>query len=328
MQGAGAVFGHPEGTVLREIGVHFGRGFGAGGQLEFDLQPVDGQLWNIFPDLIGRCNKAHLTGRLSHADADGECSFLPFFQHRTILILRTPGHCDAGIDVFADGVFQKSFRCKDDRFARGKLFVDGKAGVRYIVPVDRTLCAAKVIHMAMTVQHSFDIQRSEPVFHQRFCCLHIFFAHQDIKNDPAVVGADEGRIGHIKATHLIDAVTYFKQTGFGIELGIPPQARVDRIRRITVQIPIALQIPCRCSVIVVDDPAFLIVQQATCCIVKFPPVGKIQLFIPFGVLFCRDSSCLFDLARLGGVLENVCDKVQTVFIGTACCVRGQGCAAG
>ena len=76
-----------------------------------------------------------MTGRLSHADADGECSFLPFFQHRTILILRTPGHCDAGIDIFADGVFQKSFRCKDDRFARGKLFVDGKAGVRYIVPV-------------------------------------------------------------------------------------------------------------------------------------------------------------------------------------------------
>ena len=31
VQGAGAVFGHPEGTVLREIGVHFGRGFGAGG---------------------------------------------------------------------------------------------------------------------------------------------------------------------------------------------------------------------------------------------------------------------------------------------------------
>ena len=112
--------------------------------MKFNLQPVDGQLRNIFPDLIGRCNKAHLTGRLSHADADGECSFLPFFQHRTILILRTPGHCDAGIDVFADGVFQKSFWCKDDRFARGKLFVDGKAGVCYIIPVDRTLCAAKV----------------------------------------------------------------------------------------------------------------------------------------------------------------------------------------
>ena len=66
--------------------------------------------------------------------------------------------------------------------------------------------------MAMTVQHSFDIQRSEPVFHQRFCCLHIFFAHQDIKNDPAVVGADEGRIGHIKAAHLVDAVSNLKET--------------------------------------------------------------------------------------------------------------------
>ena len=216
--------------------------------------------------------------------------FSPFFQHCTILILRTPGHCDAGIDVFADGVFQKSFRCKDDRFARGKLFVNGKAGVRYIVPVDRTLCAAKVIHMAMTVQHSFDIQRSEPVFHQRFCCLHIFFAHQDIKNDPAVVGADEGRIGHIKAAHLIDAVTYFKQSGFCVELGVPPQAWIDRIRRIAIQIAIVLQIPRRCSVIVVNDPAFLIVQQAARCIVKFLPVGKIQFAVPLRIFFLRYSS--------------------------------------
>jgi len=272
MQRTGAVFRHPEGAVFREIGVHLGRGFGAGGQLEFDLQPVDGQLRNIFPNLIGRCDKAHMTGRLSHADADGECSFLPFFQHRTILILRTPGHCDAGIDVFADGVFQKSFRCKDDRFARGKLFVDGKAGVRYIVPVDRTLCAAKVIHMAMTVQHSFDIQRSEPVFHQRFCCLHIFFAHQDIKNDPAVVGADEGRIGHIKAAHLIDAITYFKQTGFGVELGIPPQTGVYSVRSIPVQIAVALQIPCKFAILGVDDLIFRIVQPAAFCVGKLPPV--------------------------------------------------------
>ena len=180
----------------------------------------------------------------------------------------------------------------------------------------------------MTVQHSFDIQRSEPVFHQRFCCLHIFFAHQDIKNDPAVVGADEGRIGHIKAAHLIDAITYFKQTGFGVELGIPPQTGVYSVRSIPVQIAVALQIPCKFAILGVDDLTFRIVQPAAFCVVKFPPVGKIQLFIPFGVLFCRDRRCIFDLARLGRVLENICDKVQTVFIGTACCVRGQGCAAG
>ena len=150
----------------------------------------------------------------------------------------------------------------------------------------------------MTVQHSFDIQRSEPVFHQRFCCLHIFFAHQDIKNDPAVVGADEGRIGHIKAAHLIDAVTYFKQTGFGVELGIPPQAGVDRIRRIAIQIAIALQIPRRCSVIVVNDPAFLIVQQAARCIVKFLPVGKIQFAVPLRIFFCGTARRILRRPRL------------------------------
>ena len=127
---------------------------------------------------------------------------------------------------------------------------------------------------------------------------------------------------------LIDAVTYFKQTGFGVELGIPPQTGVYSVRSIPVQIAVALQIPCRSVILTIDDPAFRIVQPAAFCVGKLPPIGKIQLFIPFGVLFCRDSRCLFDLARLGGVLENVCDKVQTVFIGTTCCVCGQGCAAG
>ena len=143
-----------------------------------------------------------------------------------------------------------------------------------------------------------------------------------------MVGADKGRIGHIEAAHLIDAVAHFKQTGLGVQLRVPPQARIDGVRRIPVQIAVALQIPCRSVIITIDDPAFRVVQPAALCVGKLPPVGKIQRFIPFGVLFCRDSRCLFDLARLGGVLENVCDKVQTVFVGAACCMRSQGCAAG
>ena len=224
-------------------------------------------------------------------------------------------------------MFQKSFRCKDDRFARGKLFVNGKAGVRYIVPVDRTLCAAKVIHVAMTIHHSFDIQRAEPVFHQRFCRLHIFLAHQDIKDDPAVVGADKSRVGHVKTAHLIDAVADLKQSGFCVELGVPPQAWIDRIRRIAIQIAIALQIPRRCSVIVVNDPAFLIVQQAALCVGKLPPVGKIQFAVPLRVFFCGTARCFFRFARLGGVFENVSDKIQAVFCGIFRSMGRQRCAA-
>ena len=179
----------------------------------------------------------------------------------------------------------------------------------------------------MTVQHSFDIQRSEPVFHQRFCCLHIFFAHQDIKNDPAVVGADESRVGHVKTAHLIDAVADLEQSGFCIELGVPPQAWIDRIRRIAIQIAIVLQIPRRCSVIVVNDPASLIVQQAALCVGKLPPVGKIKFAVPLRVFFCGTARCFFRFARLGGVFENVSDKIQAVFCGIFRSMGRQRCAA-
>lgn len=78
MQRTGTVLRHPERTVLREISIHLRGSFRARCELELDLQPVDGQLWNIFPDLVGRSDEGHRTGRLSHADADGECSFLSF----------------------------------------------------------------------------------------------------------------------------------------------------------------------------------------------------------------------------------------------------------
>ena len=181
--------------------------------------------------------------------------------------------------------------------------------------------------MRVAVQHRLDVQRAEAVLHQLLGSLHIFFAHKDIKNDPAVVGADEGRIGHIKAAHLINAVAHFKQTSFSVELGIPPQAGVYSVWSIPVQIAVALQIPYRSVIITIDDPAFRVVQPAALGVGKLPPVRKIQLFIPFGVGLCCDGRCAFGLARLGGVLENVCDKIQAVFCGIFRSMGRQRCAA-
>ena len=327
VQGAGAVFRHPEGAVFREIGVHFGGGFGAGGQLELNLQSVDGQFREIFPDLVGRSDEGHRTGGLSHADAHAQRTLFALVKHRAVLELCAPRHGDARIDIFADGVLQKARRCKHRDLAGSQLVLERKARICCLCAVDDTLHAAEVIHMRVAVQYSLDLQRAEAVFHQFLGGFHVFLAHQHVKHDPAMVGADKGRIGHIEAAHLIDAVAHFKQTGLGVQLRVPPQARIDGVRRVPVQIAVALQIPCRSVIITIDDPAFRVVQPAALCVGKLPPVGKIQRFIPFGVLFCRDSRCLFDLARLGGVLENVCDKVQTVFVGAACCMRSQGYSA-
>ena len=143
-----------------------------------------------------------------------------------------------------------------------------------------------------------------------------------------MVGADKGRIGHIKAAHLIDAVAHFKQAGLGVQLRVPPQARIDGVRRISVQIAVALQIPCRFVIITVDDSAFRVVQPAALSIGKLPPVGKIQRFVPFGVRFCRDGRCFPRLTRLGGIFENVRDEIQAIFRGGLRRVGRQGCAAG
>mgnify|MGYP000326173253 CR=1 FL=1 len=135
-------------------------------------------------DFKGRRNECHLTGGLPHADADRERALRAFFPAPYHTDIARGAPCDACIDIFADGVFQETFRSKNDRLSRGKLLLDGKAGICHIVPVDRTFCTAEVIHMGVAVQHSLDIQRAEAFFHQSFGCLHIFPAHQHVKNDP------------------------------------------------------------------------------------------------------------------------------------------------
>ena len=230
-------------------------------------------------------------------------------------------------DILADGVLQKARRRKHKGLAGSQLLFQRKRCIRYLLPGNNALHAAEVVYMGVAVQHRLDVQRTEAVLHQLLGSLHVFLAHQHIKHDPAMVGADKGGIGHIKAAHLIDAVTYFKQTGFGVELGIPPQAGVYSVRSIPVQIAVAQQIPCRSVILTIDDLAFRVVQPAALGVGKLPPVGKIQLFIPFGVLFCRDRCCFLRLARLGGILENVCDKIQAVFCGIFRSMGRQRCAA-
>ena len=212
--------------------------------------------------------------------------------------LCAPRHGDARIDILADGVLQKAHRRKHRDLAGSQLVLERKARICCLCAVDDTLHAAEVIHMRVAVQYGLDLQRAEAVFHQFLGGFHVFPAHQHVKHDPAMVGADKGRVGHIKAAHLIDAVAHFKQTGLGVQLRVPPQARIDGVRRIAIQIAIALQIPRRCSVIVVNDPAFLIVQQAARCIVKFLPVGKIQFAVPLRIFFCGTARRILRRPRL------------------------------
>ena len=225
-------------------------------------------------------------------------------------------------------MFQKSLRGKDRNFAGCQLFRNRKPCIRRLLPGDGTLDAAEMVNMRVTVQHRFDVQNPKTLFHQSFGRLHIFLAHEDIENDPAVVGVDEGRVCHIVAAHLIDAVANLEQTCLRIELGIPPQARVDRVRCVAGDVAQAFQIPCGGAIFVPDDDTIRRFQQTPFRVRKFVPVREIQFPVPFRVLLRRSGRCFLHGSVGIRILQDVREKIrETVFL-TASSVSGQRHTAG
>ena len=113
VQGACAVFRHPEGIFLRKPGVHLRRGFCARGHLEFHLYPVDGAgVAGGFDTVVGG-QVGNGAGGLSHSDADGHGACLTGVQYGSVLIACPPAHGCAGVYIFADRVFLESLRGYD-----------------------------------------------------------------------------------------------------------------------------------------------------------------------------------------------------------------------
>jgi hypothetical protein len=63
---------------------------------------------------------------------------------------------------------------------------------------------------------------------------------QRIEHDPASIALDERDVGQVIAAHLIDAVGDLEQPVVHVELGVAPEARIDRIRRRLVRTDVGL----------------------------------------------------------------------------------------
>ena len=87
-----------------------------------------------------------------------------------------------------------------------------------------------MIYVRVTVKNGLDIKLSEMLFHKCHSCFHIFLTHHDVKDYPAMICFNEGGICHIVTAHLVYTVAYFKKSRVSVELRVPPQAWIYRIR--------------------------------------------------------------------------------------------------
>lgn len=110
MERAGAVFRHPEGLALREVGVHLGGRFGAGGELEDGLDTVQRRLEQVVGDLIRGRQIADAALHDGQADADREAPLLALAQDGAVLVHRAPLHGGADEDVLRHNGVRKPGR--------------------------------------------------------------------------------------------------------------------------------------------------------------------------------------------------------------------------
>ena len=280
MHGTGAVLRQPQALVFREPGVHFRRRLRAGGQLELNLQPVDHDGF-VAAYFIGRRQQTHGAYALPQADTDGQPLRLSRFHDRAVLILRPAAHGRSAVQVFTDGMLQESLRSQNNHLAGRELFIQREGSVRGVLSGNQAINPAVMVDVGMAVQHGFDVDRPEMFLHQGLCRGHVLLAHQHVEHDPAVIGPDKGRVGHVIAAHLINPVADFKQPGIGVQLGMPPEAGIRSVGRFLVPHEVkSIPAPGHHAVVPVDDHALRRFDHPAKSVLLLTLIRKIQFVIP------------------------------------------------
>ena len=93
-----------------------------------------------------------------------------------------------------------------------------------------------MIGMAVGMQYGHDRPCTQMLIGQIECRARCFTGSQRINDDPARVAANEGHVGDVERANLVEPVHYLKQAVvLGVELGLAPEARIDRIRGVVPQ---------------------------------------------------------------------------------------------
>ena len=138
-------------------------------------------------------------------------------QQAAVHVRCPAAHHIAGQDVLGDGRLQETLG-GDDPQACGDLLRRGHAQD-----------AAVVVHVAVGVDHRADWPIALLVAQQLQRRRRRLGRGQRIDDNPAGLAFDEGDVGDVEATHLIDAGRHLEQAVMGVEPRLPPEARVHRV---------------------------------------------------------------------------------------------------
>ena len=155
-------------------------------------------------------------------------------QQGAVLIKGATAHGVAGQHVLAHGLFQEAFWRNDLDLAS-----------LHIVFADDAFDTAIVVGVTVGVDHRLHgflgtvfVVKVEAGFGHFGC-------NQRVDNDQPIVRFDNGHVGEVETTNLIDLVGHFEQTVIQVQFCNAPQAGVHRVRRFAFDEVIGGQVP-RC----------------------------------------------------------------------------------
>ena len=105
------VFGHPQSIFRSNPEVHFCRCFGARSKLKFNFHSINSMLLTGFCDFKCRRNITCTAPGLPHANTNGKSSCFTGLKHGSILIACSAPHGSTCINILADSMLLKAFRC-------------------------------------------------------------------------------------------------------------------------------------------------------------------------------------------------------------------------
>ena len=162
-------------------------------------------------------------------------------QQSTECVLGSSGHRVAGDDVLADGELVER--------SDGSRRENGHLARPHILFRDHALHTAVVVDMGMGVDHPGDRFVADVLADQRHALASTFDPGHAVDHDEPVDALDNGELRDVVATHLVDAVNHLEQATLADQLRLPPQTRIDRIRRVSVDVVHRVQVEDHMTVI-------------------------------------------------------------------------------
>ena len=226
VQVAGGVFGHAEGSPVRKMEVHLGRTLGPRGELKDDPHPVEHLFLASAGDVDGRRHQSDRSGRCRHPESAADLSGRTLLQGYAVHEHGPAAHGDPGVHIFGDRRLHESVRGED----------------RYRA-VEYTVHPAEVVNVGVGIDH----RRHRPVASvgpvQGQSGSSGLRRNERIDDDDPGVTFNEGHVGQVEASHLVDPVTDLVEPLSGHELPLAPQAGVGGVWAVGIQEAVCVVVP-------------------------------------------------------------------------------------